>query len=123
MVFFSKHKQVPSFAFRSEAFDYYFAKALSEGKDEIVAAEQAEKFADIVAKNKHLPDAPPPPMTTIQKGVHYINQIVAIKNEHPELWSMATGVLGGLIGGFAGGATVASAQEPTIEKIDFDKLE
>lgn len=114
---------MPSFAYRTEAFDYYFAKSLSEGKDEIIAAEQAERFADIVAKNKRLPDSPPPPMTTIQKGVQYINQIVAIKNEHPEIWSMATSVLGGLIGGFAGGATAVTVQEPTIEKIDFDKID
>lgn len=123
MAFFNRNIQVPSFSFRSEAFDYYFAKALSEGKDEIVAAEQADKFADIVAKNKRLPDSPPPPMTTIQKGVHYINQIVAIKNEHPELWSMATSVLGGLIGGIAGGATAVAVQDPPQEKIDFDKLD
>ena len=116
-------KQVPRFAYRSEAFDYYFAKGIEEGKDEMVVAEQADKFADIVAKNKNLPDSPPPPMNAIEKGVYYAEQIASIKRNHPDIWDLVTSVAGGLIGGFAGGATVASAQEPTIEKIDFDKLE
>lgn len=115
-------KPMPSFAYRSEAFDYYFAKKICDGEDEIVAAEQAERFADIVAKNKKLPDAPPPQMSGLQKGVMYIKQIASIKEEHPEVWSLATGLLGGIVGGFTGGATASAMQEPPQESIDFDKL-
>ena len=123
MGFFDKHdKQVPRFAFRSEAFDYYFAKGIEDGKDEMVAAEQADKFADIIAKNKHLPDAPPPPMNAIEKGVYYANQIASIKRDHPDIWDLVTSVAGGLIGGFTGGATVAHLQEPPKQDIDFDNL-
>lgn len=122
MALFSKEqKQVPRFAYRSEAFDYYFTKGIEEGRDEMVVAEQADKFADIVAKNKHLPDAPPPPMNAIEKGVYYANQIASIKREHPDIWDLVTSVAGGLIGGFAGGATVATI-EPPRQEIDFDKL-
>lgn len=116
-------KPIPRFAYRSEAFDYYFAKLIEEGKDEMNAAEQADKFANIVATNKRLPDTPPPPMNTIEKGVFYAKQIVAIKQDNPELWDLATSVLGGIIGGFAGGTTAVAIQEPTTENIDFNNLQ
>lgn len=121
-LFDKKEKQAPRFAYRSEAFDYYFTKGIEEGRNEMVVAEQADKFADIVAKNKHLPDAPPPPMNAIEKGVYYANQIASIKREHPDIWDLVTSVAGGLIGGFTGGAAVVTMQEPPRQEIDFDKL-
>ena len=121
-LFDKEHKQIPSFNYRTEAFDYYFTKSIEQGMDEILAAEQAEKFADIVARNKHLPDAPQPPMSVIEKGVYYANQIASIKRDHPDIWDLLTSVAGGLIGGFNGGATVASLQEPPRETIDFNNL-
>lgn len=124
MALFNKEqKQVPRFAYRSEAFDYYFAKGIEEGKDEMVVAEQADKFADIVAKNKHLPDAPPPPMSAIEKGVYYAEQIASVKSKHPEVWDLLTSVAGGLIGGFTGGATAVAIQEPARQEIDFNNLQ
>ena len=123
MALFGKHKQVPHFAYRSEAFDYYFTKGIEEGKDEMVAAEQADKFADIVAKNKRLPDSPPPPMNALEKGLYYAEQIASARNKHPEVWDMLTSVAGGLIGGFTGGATVAVVQDPPRETIDFNNLQ
>lgn len=122
-LFDKQTKPIPRFAYRSEAFDYYFAKLIEEGKDEMSAAEQADKFANIVATNKRLPDSPPPPMNTIEKGVFYAKQIVAIKQDNPELWDLATSVLGGIIGGFAGGTTAVAIQEPTTENIDFNNLQ
>ena len=124
MGFFDKHiKPIPSFAYRSEAFDYYFAKLIGDGKDEMTAAELADKFTNLVAVNKRLPDSPPPPMNTIEKGVYYANQIVAIKRDNPDLWDLVTSVAGGIIGGFTGGATVATIQEPSQEQIDFNNLQ
>lgn len=122
-LFDKQTKPIPRFAYRSEAFDYYFAKLIEEGRDEMSAAEQADKFANIVATNKRLPDSPPPPMNTIEKGVFYAKQIVAIKQDNPELWDLATSVLGGIIGGFAGGTTAVAIQEPTTENIDFNNLQ
>lgn len=122
-LFDKQTKPIPRFAFRSEAFDYYFAKLIEEGRDEMSAAEQADKFANIVATNKRLPDSPPPPMNTIEKGVFYAKQIVAIKQDNPELWDLATSVLGGIIGGFAGGTTAVAVQEPATENIDFNNLQ
>lgn len=123
MGLFNKHiKAMPHFAYRSEAFDYYFAKGIEEGKDDMTAAEQADRFANIIAMNKHLSDAPPAQMSAIEKGVAYAKQIVAIKRDNPDLWDLITSVAGGIIGGFAGGATVASIQEPSADNIDFEKL-
>lgn len=122
MGLFDKRKQIPSFNYRTEAFDYYFARSIEQGVDEMIAAEQAETFAKIVARNKHLPDAPKPPMSAIEQGVYYVNQIAAIKREHPDVWDLVTSVAGGIIGGFTGGATIASLQEPPQEKIDFENL-
>lgn len=124
MGFFNRtNRPVPSFAYRSEAFDFYFSKCIEDGKDEMIAAEQADKFADIVARNKHLPYAPAPPMTVIEQGVYYANQIASIKRDNPEVWDLITSVAGGLIGGITGGATVATLQEPPVEKIDFNTLQ
>lgn len=124
MALFDKQtKPIPRFAYRSEAFDYYFAKLIEEGKDEMSAAEQADKFATIVATNKRLPDTPPPPMNAIEKGVYYANQIASIKRDHPDIWDLLTSVAGGLIGGFTGGATAVAIQEPTTENIDFNNLQ
>lgn len=123
MGLFDRHnKQIPSFSYRTEAFDYYFSKSIEQGVDEMIAAEQAEKFAEIVARNKRLPDAPKAPMSVIEKGVYYANQIASIKRDHPDIWELVTSVAGGLIGGFTGGATVSALQEPPQEKIDFDQL-
>jgi pyruvate dehydrogenase complex dehydrogenase (E1) component len=124
MALFDKQtKPIPRFAYRSEAFDYYFAKLIEEGRDEMSAAEQADKFATIVATNKRLPDTPPPPMNAIEKGVYYANQIASIKRDHPDIWDLLTSVAGGLIGGFTGGATAVAIQEPTTENIDFNNLQ
>lgn len=122
MGLFNKQRSVPRFAYRSEAFDYYFAKAVEDGKDEMVAAELADKFANIIAENKRLPDSPPPPMSAIERGVHYAEQIASIKRNHPDIWDLVTSVAGGLIGGITGGATVAAIEEPPRQEIDFDKL-
>ena len=123
MGLFDKNKQVPSFNYRTEAFDYYFSRSIEQGVDEIVAAEQAEKFAEIIARNKHLPDAPKPPMSMIEQGVYYANQIASIKRDHPDIWDLLTSVAGGLIGGFTGGATAVAMQEPPTDKIDFENLQ
>ena len=49
---FTRPKEVPSFDSRAAAFDYMFADLVERGRDMIEAAEQAERFADIIAKNK-----------------------------------------------------------------------
>lgn len=123
MIFtFKQSKSVPAFASRAEAFDYMLSELVGKGRDMMEAAEQASRFADIVATNKKLPDAPPKELNGLDKGIAYMKQLATIKQENPEIWDMVTGALGGVIGSFSGGGKVA-IEEPPVAVIDFDSLE
>lgn len=118
---FTRPKEVPSFDSRSAAFDYMFADLVERGRDMIEAAEQAERFADIIAKNKKLPETPPKELNGLEKGIGYVKQLAALKKENPEIWDMVTGALGGVIGGFSGGSV--AIEEPVIKDIDFENID
>ena len=118
---FIRPKEVPSFSSRSDAFDYMFADLVDRGRDMLDAAEQAEKFADIIAKNKKIPDIPPKELNGLEKGIGYVKQLAALKKENPEIWDMVTGALGGVIGGFSGGGV--AIEDPVVKDIDFESLD
>lgn len=118
---FTRPKEVPSFDSRSAAFDYMFADLVERGRDMIEAAEQAERFADIIAKNKKLPEIPPKELNGLEKGIGYVKQLAALKKENPEIWDMVTGALGGVIGGFSGGSV--AIEEPVTREINLDEIE
>lgn len=118
----SNDKPVPTFESRSEAFDYMFTKMCERGADMMDAAEKANKFADIIAKNKALPDAPAKPQTVIEKGACYLKQVVEIKRDYPEVWDLAAGAIGGLIGAFAGSKSIEDDEEKE-EPLDFNNIE
>lgn len=121
---FSKNKvEVPNFNSRSEAFDYMFTQMCDKGADLMDAAERANSFADIIAKNKSLPDAPPAPKNIVETGIGYLKQIVVIKNEYPEVWDLATGAIGGLIGAFAGAKAAQEDPQDDRPPVNFDELE
>lgn len=123
MIFtFKQPKSVPAFASRAEAFDYMLSELVGKGRDMMEAAEQASRFADIVATNKKLPDAPPKELNGLDKGIAYMKQLATIKQENPDIWDMVTGALGGVIGSFSGGGKV-TIEEPAHVDIDFDNLE
>lgn len=113
---------VPSFTSRSEAFDYLMAKLVSDGVSVEEAANRANAFAEIVAKNKKLPPAPEKPKNTIEQGVAFIQQIAVVRRDYPEVWDIVTGAVGGLIGGFAGASVATSQCANEKEEIDFEKL-
>lgn len=119
---FKQPKTLPAFASRAEAFDYMLSDLVSRGRDAMEAAEQAARFADIVATNKKLPDTPPRELNGLDKGLAYMKQLAAIKQENPDIWDMVTGALGGVIGSFSGGGKV-TIEEPAPVDIDFDNLE
>lgn len=98
----SSNKQVPVFSSRAEAFDYMFALMCDRGADLHEAAKKADDFADIIAKNRALPDAPEKPKNVIDRCVGYLQQITVIKRDHPEIWDLATGAIGGVIGAVVG---------------------
>ena len=122
---FSKNKEgktLPTFCTRSDAFDYLMTELVSDGVEVEEAAQRANAFADIVAKNKGLPDLPEKPKNVIEKGVGYLQQVLVIKKEHPEIWDLIAGLAGGAIGAIAG---VKAAETPAElpEPLDFDNME
>lgn len=114
-------RQIPAFATRSDAFDYLMAELVGDGVDVEEAAQRANAFADIVAKNKGLPDLPEKPKSTIEKGVGYLQQVLVIKKEHPEIWELLAGLAGGAIGAFAGIKTTDPPAE-IPEPLDFNNM-
>lgn len=120
MGIFSK-KVVPVFGSRSEAFDYMLSELVAKGRDMMDAAEQAGRFAEIVATNKRLPDVPAKERNMLEKGIDYAKQIAALKQENPEVWEIATSAIGGVIGAVGGGGV--SIEEPVKAAIDFNSLE
>ena len=60
----------------------------------------------------------------MDKVVGYGKQIVTIKKEYPEVWDLAVGAIGGVIGAFVGvKATDAPANDDQPKEIDFDNLQ
>lgn len=119
-LFDHRTKSVPTFGSRSEAFDYLLSSLVADGVPIEEAANRANTFAEVVSKNKKLPQVPERPKTTIEQGITVIQQVASVKRDYPEVWDLLTGALGGLIGGFAG-ASVAT-DEPRRDEINFETL-
>lgn len=124
MGIFRTDKMLPSFSSRSAAFDFMFAERVHCGDDYETAAEKADRFADTISKNKGLPDTPQKPKNGIEKAVDTIGQIVAVKKEHPEVWELVVGSIGGLISGFSILTAGNTKHEPDVEveEMDFDNM-
>lgn len=107
----ASNRQIPAFKSRAEAFDYMFTEMCDRGADLQDAAKKANDFAEIICKNRSLPDAPEKEKNAIDKCVGYLEQITVIKREHPEIWTLAAGAIGGLIGAFTGGKQALSSEQ------------
>ena len=112
---------VPTFKTKADAFDYMFSTLCEQGTDLMEAAQKAEAFAEIVAKNRALPEAPKP---FVAQCMDTLKQVAEIKKEYPEAWNLVSGLVGGVFGALAGSkASEAVEDEPMAEPIDFDKLD
>lgn len=123
MGLFTPDKVMPAFNSRSEAFDFMVADRLAKGDDYAEAVERADKFADLIAKNKKLPPTPPKQKDAIDTVVGYADKIASVKKEHPEVWELVVGGLGGLISGFLikQSAEPEQSAEPR-EDLDFETM-
>lgn len=125
-LFDKERKGVPAFTSRADAFNYMFAEQVGRGLGMMEAAEQANKFADIITTNQALPPAPPKPQNGIEKAVGYIKLVAQLKQDNPEVWELLTGAVGGLVSGFALLTSRPNPQsitpQPQREDIDFDNL-
>lgn len=111
---------VPVFKSRAEAFDYMFATLCEKNIDVMEAAQKAEAFADIIAKNRALPEVP---KNFIGQCMDMLKQVAEVKKEYPEAWKIVGGVLGGVVGVVAGSkAAEAAEDDQSAEPIDFDNL-
>ena len=100
-----------------------FSHLADNGMDLMEAAKKADEFAGVVARNKGIPDESPKPQSMMEKVVGYGKQIVTIKKEYPEVWDLAVGAIGGVIGAFVGVKATDAPTEEETKEIDFDNLE
>lgn len=122
MGLFRNGKILPTFTSRAEAFDFMLAERVAKGDDYCEAVEKADKFADIIAKNKKLPATPPKPKNAIEQTVCYIEQVASVKREHPEVWDLVIGGISGLLGGFVVSKEAHLTDELVPAEIDFDNI-
>lgn len=133
---FKKPKELStSFASRADAFNTMLAHRLEEGDDYLVAAEKADKFADIYAKNNGLPDQQEPRREGMDKIVYNIEKVVQIADSHPRIVELIVGAITFGAGLFVGNKSAdnnspapspaagpqAQPQAPQ-EPLDFDNL-
>lgn len=111
---------IPTFTSRAQAFDYMFASLCEKSIDIMEAAEKANAFADIVAKNRALPDAP---KNLVARCMDMLKEVSTIKKEYPEAWEIVGGVLSGVVGLVAGAKVVESEEEKKSDPIDFENLQ
>lgn len=112
---------IPEFTSRAAAFDYMLATLIGKGEDIMEAAEKAETFADIVCRNRALPDKP---MNFIQKCIGTLKEVSEVKREYPEMWDIVSGVLGGVVGILAGSkASNEGKDDEPVQPLDFDNMQ
>lgn len=111
---------IPIFKSRAEAFDYMLTSLCEKGEDVMEAAKKAEDFAEIVAKNRSLPEIP---KNFVGQCMDMLKQVSEVKQQYPDAWEILSGVLGGVVGVIAGTKTTEAEDEQNIEPIDFDNLE
>ena len=113
--------KIPTFTSKADAFDYMFATLCEQGEDMMEAAQKAEKFADIVSRNRALPDAP---KGMLAKCMDMLKQVSEVKREYPEAWDIVTNLASGIFGAVVGtAASKEEADEPMAEPINIDELE
>lgn len=111
---------IPIFKSRAEAFDYMLTSLCEKGEDVMEAAKKAEAFAEIVAKNRSLPEVP---KNFVGQCMDMLKQVSEVKQQYPDAWEILSGVLGGVVGVIAGSNNTEAEDEQNIEPIDFDNLE
>lgn len=111
---------IPIFQSRADAFDYMFAALCEKGEDMMEAAQKAQTFAEIIAKNRAIPDAP---KSMLGKCMDTLKQVSELKREYPDAWDAVSGILGGILGAIAGTKAAENAEAPLAEPIDFSTLD
>jgi hypothetical protein len=112
------------FKTRSEAFSFMLTLLMSQKTEPLKAAQQADEFAEIFAKNKGLPDKVEPPKEGIDKVISMVDKTASYFSEHPQIIDFITGAATFAVGLFAGKKNSTPAPvEPMGEKIDFNAID
>lgn len=121
----ARMKDMPRFTSRAEAFGYMLAYQMEEKKaDPMEAAQRANEFADIIAKNNGLPDAEIPRKEGVEKYLDGANKVICFCEQHPKAVDIITGAATFVLGIFAGKGIAENKEEhPKREKIDFESVE
>lgn len=110
------------FTTRAEAFTYMLKYQLEERRvDPMEAADKANQFADMFAKNMGVPDKL---LNGVDKYMDMADKVVCYCESHPKVVEYVTGAATFLVGAIVGNK-VAKDSEPTQqqEQIDFDSIE
>lgn len=116
-----------TFSNRSEAFSAMLAQQLDKGVDPLVAAKNANEFADIFAKNMGLPDKQEPELKGADKYIYNIDKVVNYVETHPKFVEILVGLATFGVGVFTGkkidqNNNQSMAEETPREPINFDEI-
>lgn len=122
-VFSKDKKEIPTFLSRTEAFAYMLAYQVEEKHaDPMEAAQRANEFADIFAKNTGLKQSVEPKKEGVDKYIDNINKVVCYCEEHPRVIDFVAGAATFAVGLFTG-KKIEEKEMPKAEPIDFDNVE
>lgn len=119
------------FATRTEAFGYMLAYMTEKDVDPLEAAQKANEFADIFAKNMGIPLKPEPELKGVDKYLSMATKIANYIEAHPKLVEYGIPAITFVTGLFTGkkveqlaesGPAPAEPQQPPHENIDFDNI-
>ena len=115
-----------TFSTRAEAFAYMLSYQLNEKKaDPMEAANNANEFADIFAKNMGIPTIVEPPPQGVDKIIKSVDKVMCYCEEHPKAVDYLVGAVTFAAGLFTGKAVEDHnlPPKPQPEPIDFDKID
>lgn len=119
-----KQERLPVFTTRGEAFAYMLQQQLNDGVEAMAAAQKADEFAEIFAKNMQLPERVEPQPKGIDKVLMSIDKVSVWVDEHPKVVEMLVPTVTFIAGLFtAKAAAPAPPSRPQSEPIDFDNID
>lgn len=116
---------VPVFHTRAEAFSYMLQRQLEKGLDPMDAADKADQFASVFARNMQLPERVEPKPEGIDKYLVSIDKVTAWVDQHPKVVELLIPTVTFVAGLFTGKHADQSPppQPARHEPIDFDNIE
>lgn len=118
-----KQEKVPVFTTRAEAFAYMLQQQLCNGVEAMAAAQRADEFAEIFAKNLKLPEKIEPKPEGVDGVLATIDKVSVWIDAHPRIVEMIVPTVTFVAGLFTAKAAVPSPPAPQEnEPINFDEV-